>query len=103
MIATEEKGSDVSLGAYLVHDAFRHDVDLAVVFTNDSDLRDPIAMLQEPPLSVPVWVVNPHPRKAAALSPTVHLDLKKADALVCQFPRQVRLPSGAAVTRPDAW
>ncbi len=103
VIVTEEKGSDVSLGAHMVRDAFVDGPELVVAFTNDSDLRDPIAMLQVPPLSLPVWVVNPHPRKAAALEPTVHLDLKKTDVLACQLPDQLRAPNGTTLTRPQSW
>src|SRR5262245_12321482 len=39
---TEEKGSDVNLGAHLVRDAFTHAFDEAAVLTNDTDLVEPI-------------------------------------------------------------
>lgn len=38
---TEEKGSDVNLATYLLVDAINHDCDMAIVFSNDSDLKDP--------------------------------------------------------------
>jgi hypothetical protein len=103
VIVTEEKGSDVSLGAHMIRDAFLARFDMAVVITNDSDLRDPVTMLQEPPLGMPVWVLNPHPRKAAALSPSVHLDLKATDIRASQLPRRIRLANGRVITRPASW
>jgi hypothetical protein len=39
---TEEKGSDVSLASHLLIDGFRARYDLAVVMSNDSDLKEPI-------------------------------------------------------------
>ncbi len=39
---TEEKGSDVNLATYLLLDGFDNEYDLAVVITNDSDLKLPI-------------------------------------------------------------
>ena len=103
VIRTEEKGSDVSLGAYLLFDACQGDYDMAVVKTNDSDLREPIAMVQGPPFELPVWVVNPHPRKAAALRPTTHLDLHRGDVIACQLPQTVRAANGKILTKPGGW
>jgi len=37
---TEEKGSDVNIGSYLLLDAFKNDSDTAVVISNDSDLAE---------------------------------------------------------------
>ena len=42
VIKSEEKGSDVNLGAHLVRDAFTDAFDVAVVLTDDSDLVEPI-------------------------------------------------------------
>jgi uncharacterized LabA/DUF88 family protein len=60
-LVTEEKGTDVSLGAHLVWDAFRRDVegmDTALVISNDSDLQEPVDMARQ--LGIRVVVVNPH-------------------------------------------
>jgi hypothetical protein len=53
VVKTEEKGSDVNLATYLLIDAFRHDSDVAVVVSNDSDLCEPIRIVQEE-FSLPV-------------------------------------------------
>jgi len=60
VIKTEEKGSDVNLATYLLLDACRGDCDVAVVVTNDSDLKEPITIVRED-LGMTVGVVNPHP------------------------------------------
>ncbi len=42
MLKTEEKRSDVNLASYLLLDAFKKDCDIAIVFSNDADLKEPI-------------------------------------------------------------
>ena len=64
VIKTQEKGSDVNLATFLLLDAFRQESDIAVVISNDSDLKEPIRVLIEE-LGVPVGLVNPHPAKDA--------------------------------------
>jgi hypothetical protein len=44
---TEEKGSDVNLGAHLVRDAFTDTFDIAYILTNDTDLVEPIRIVSE--------------------------------------------------------
>ena len=46
VVQTEEKGSDVSLGAHLVWDACHDEIDAALVLSNDSDLQTPVDMAQ---------------------------------------------------------
>ena len=43
----EEKGSDVNLASHLLLDAVRGAFDVAVVISNDADLRDPVRMARE--------------------------------------------------------
>ena len=59
VIDTEEKGSDVSLGAHLVWDACHDKMDVALVLSNDSDLQTPVTMAEEVS-GVRVITVNPH-------------------------------------------
>ena len=47
IIKTEEKGSDVNVGSFLLLDAFNKDCDAAVVISNDSDLMTPIYMARK--------------------------------------------------------
>jgi hypothetical protein len=47
VIKTEEKGSDVNLATYLLVDAFDDKFDVAVIVSNDSDLKEPIRMVRD--------------------------------------------------------
>lgn len=56
---TEEKGSDVNLATYLLHDGFKGLYDTAVIISNDSDLREPVRVVRQV-LNLPVGIINPH-------------------------------------------
>jgi uncharacterized LabA/DUF88 family protein len=56
---TEEKGSDVNIATWMLADAFRNECDQLVVITNDSDLAEPIRIINSE-LKKHVLVLNPH-------------------------------------------
>ena len=62
---TEEKGSDVNLATYMMADAFRDECDQLVVITNDSDLAEPIRIINYE-LRRRVIVLNPNSADTAA-------------------------------------
>jgi uncharacterized LabA/DUF88 family protein len=47
VMKTEEKGSDVNLAAHLLVDAFDDTFDVAVIVSNDSDLKEPIRLVRD--------------------------------------------------------
>ena len=47
VIKTEEKGSDVNFAAHLLMDAVDDLFDVAVIMSNDSDLKEPIRLVRE--------------------------------------------------------
>jgi uncharacterized LabA/DUF88 family protein len=59
VLKMEEKGSDVNLATYMLVDAFRGDCDQLVVITNDSDLAEPVRIVNRE-LGIPVGIFNPH-------------------------------------------
>jgi len=59
----EEKGSDVNVASHLLIDIFDQQIDGAVVVSNDSDLKFPIAEARR---RIPVGVLNPSGRYTAA-------------------------------------
>lgn len=59
VLKMEEKGSDVNLATYMLVDAFRGDCDQLVVITNDSDLAEPVRIINKE-LDIPVGIFNPH-------------------------------------------
>jgi uncharacterized LabA/DUF88 family protein len=46
VMKTEEKGSDVNIATHLLVDAFDEAFDVAVVISNDSDLKEPIRLVR---------------------------------------------------------
>lgn len=65
VLKMEEKGSDVNIATYMLVDAFRGDCDQLVVVTNDSDLAEPIRIINRE-LMISVGVFNPHTKDTAA-------------------------------------
>ena len=65
---TEEKGSDVNLATHLLVDGFQNAYDLAVVVSNDGDLKAPVEYVRTE-LQKPVGVLNPRKNRSYALSP----------------------------------
>ncbi|MDP9296565.1 MAG: NYN domain-containing protein, partial [Actinomycetota bacterium] len=74
---TEEKGSDVNIATYMLLDAHNGDCDVAVVISNDSDLKEPVALAQSD-MGLKVGVVNPHPavKRSLDLTPTFFKQLR---------------------------
>lgn len=106
VIKTQEKGSDVNLATFMLLDAFRQESDIAVVISNDSDLKEPIRVLIEE-LGVPVGLVNPHPvrkrsRVMLELEPLFFKQVQPRALRACQFPPVLRDGTGE-IHRPDGW
>ena len=100
----EEKGSDVNVAAHLLLDTLAKRIDAAVVISNDSDLKFPIAQARQ---LVPVGTVNPSKNYTAGAlrgSPTDGVGdhwwrrLTKVDILAHQLPD----PAGRYV-KPSGW
>jgi uncharacterized LabA/DUF88 family protein len=103
VVKTEEKGSDVNLATYLLLDAFQSDCKVAVVISNDSDLKLPIEIAQTE-LGIRVGVVNPHPpaRRSRALQPTFFKQLRTSALGACQFP-SVLADTKGEIRKPARW
>jgi uncharacterized LabA/DUF88 family protein len=103
VMKTEEKGSDVNLATFLLLDAFKRDCDVAVVISNDSDLKLPIEVVQSE-LGLRVGVLNPHPpaRRSRALQPTFFKQIRTSALAACQFPAGLTDAKGA-IRKPANW
>jgi uncharacterized LabA/DUF88 family protein len=103
VVKTEEKGSDVNLATYLLLDAFKGECDVAVVISNDSDLKLPIEVAQAE-LGLRVGVINPHPpaRRSRALQPTFFKQIRSSALAACQFPPVLRDARGE-IRKPARW
>lgn len=62
----EEKGSDVNLGVHLLHDGHLSVYEVAIVISNDSDLVEPIRLVQQD-LQKPVGILNPYAKPSHVL------------------------------------
>jgi hypothetical protein len=103
VVKTEEKSSDVNLATLLLLDAFRRDCNVAVVISNDSDLKLPVEVAQHE-LGLRVGVVNPHPpvRRSRALRPTFFKQIRPSALAACQFPPVLRDAQGE-FRKPRSW
>jgi hypothetical protein len=103
---TEEKGSDVNLASHLVFDGGRARYDLAVVISNDGDLKEPIHIVRTE-FNAPVGVLNPHKERSYALSPhklplgSFYKPIRRATLRACQLPTQVPDKKGIIHKPPD--
>jgi uncharacterized LabA/DUF88 family protein len=103
VIRSEEKCSDVNLATHLLLDAFKQDCEVAVVISNDSDLKEPVAVAQSE-LGLTVGVVNPHPPqlRSRALRPTFFKQIRPAALRACQFP-PVLTDAHGKIHKPAGW
>jgi hypothetical protein len=126
VLKMEEKGSDVNIATYMLVGAFRGDCDQLVVVTNDSDLAEPVRIINRE-LKIPVGIFNPHTadtaHRRATLTghpfqkPRPSVELKKvarfyreisSDGAGChmaisQFPNELTDPNGRKIRKPATW
>lgn len=103
----EEKGSDVNLASYLLVDGSRARYDLAVVISNDSDLKTPVEIVREV-YDAGVGIINPHSVRSYALSPhkippkSFYQELQPRRIRKAQLPFDLRDDEGP-IQCPDGW
>lgn len=104
VVKTEEKGSDVNLGVHIVRDGFQQKYEHAVVLTNDTDLEEPLRIVQQE-LKLPVTLLSPVSKPATSLvnqsSHVIHLT--QAHLLASQFPASFTDVNGKAINKPATW
>lgn len=102
---TEEKGSDVNIATHLMLDAFRNNFEAAAVISNDSDLAEPIRVVNEE-LGLPVGVVNPHRRNRPATElvdvAAFRIEIRRTHLGSCQFPVELADAKGT-FEKPRSW
>ncbi len=102
---SEEKGSDVNLATYLVHDAWRGLFDEALVLSQDTDLIEPVRIVRDE-ISKPVGILildGRAPGKLARYGSYVR-HLTHRELAGAQFPEFVKFGNkGKSVQRPPEW
>jgi hypothetical protein len=103
VLKTEEKGSDVNLGALLVAHGYQGRYRSAIVVSNDSDLVLPIRIVREE-LGVPVGLLNPHKTFAVELVKVASFrkQVRQGVLAAAQFPDQIEDEHGT-ITKPASW
>jgi hypothetical protein len=126
VIKMEEKGSDVNIATYMLVDAFRKDCDQLIVITNDSDLAEPVRIINKE-LLIPVGIFNPQTNDTAIRRSRVSgrpwrparpsIELKKvakfnrditsegplSHMARSQFPPQLKDAQGRTIVKPMGW
>ncbi len=110
VVVTEEKGSDVNLGAYLLLDAFDRDYEVALVISNDTDLLFPLEQVRRRfgvtvGVSCPVYPRNRYPNRELvnATDFNVHITRKRRKLLrESQFPGELADARGT-FHKPEPW
>lgn len=100
---TEEKGSDVNLGAHLVRDAFTSAFEEAAIITNDTDLCEPMRIVREE-AGLPVTLLTPVQKPNESLV-RVSTQVRHVRPYVgpCQLPDPVIGANGKIVHKPAGW
>lgn len=100
---TEEKGSDVNLGAHLVRDAALGRFQMAGVLTNDTDLAEPVRIVVQE-FGLPVVLLTPTSRPAASLA-RLATSVRHIDGYLgaCQLPDPVHGSNGGLIQKPVGW
>ena len=103
VVKTEEKGSDVNLATHLLMDAFDDAFDVAVIVSNDSDLKEPISLVRNR-FGKTIGILNPQQKVSRALQPLAHfIKAVRGGALAnAQFPGQLQDAVGV-FHKPAGW
>jgi len=103
VVKTEEKGSDVALGALLVAHGYQARYEAAIVVSNDSDLVLPIRIVREE-LGLPVGILNPHPRFSVELSKVASFKkpIRGGVLAAAQLPLEIKDKRGT-IQKPSTW
>lgn len=91
VIKTEEKGSDVNLATYLLMDAFDDLFDVAVIVSNDSDLKEPMSLVRNR-FGKTIGILNPQASHVSrALQPLAHFikPIRSGALANAQFPARM--------------
>ena len=104
VLKSEEKGSDVNLGAHLVRDSFIDAFDVAVVVTNDSDLVEPIRIAtREAGKRVGLLAPVKYPNQSLLSVASFYLHIRPGHLARAQLPNSVLSSDGVVYSKPGSW
>lgn len=103
ILDTEEKGSDVNLASHLLLDGFDGEYELAVVISNDSDLKCPVEMVRTR-LGREIGVFDPSRKRSFELykAASWYKPLRDGPLSASLFPN-VLLDDQGPIKKPEGW
>jgi len=104
VIKTEEKGSDVNIATHMLYDAMMNNYKVAILVSNDSDLSEPIKIVQNA-LQKTVIVLNPsflHPSQELKRTASFVKNIRQGTLSRSQFPNTLKDKNGT-FTKPQSW
>ncbi len=101
---TEEKGSDVNLAVHMLNDALTDVYDVALLFSQDTDLCESMKLVRDTGKTVGlVCLDQKQPNKRLAAHASFIRHVTHARLAAAQFPDLIQLPSGKRIARPSDW
>ncbi|HEY6367487.1 MAG TPA: hypothetical protein VI585_22125 [Candidatus Binatia bacterium] len=93
----------MNLAAHLIRDGFKGLYELAVIISNDSDLREPVRIVRQD-LNLPVGIINPHQIHSKELQEfaTFRKRIREVDLANSQFAETLRDEKGT-FKKPRGW
>jgi hypothetical protein len=104
MFTPQKKGSDVNLASHLIRDGFRGKYDVAVVVSKDTDLCEPMRIVNKE-LGLPVGLLCPDgdvPKGLRQVASFVR-HISNSDLANSQFPDPVIGLAGQQIHKPPHW
>ncbi len=103
VIKTEEKKSDVNIAVHMLHDAYKNEYDCAVLISNDSDLTEPLRIVNKE-LGKVVGILNPQKKQSMELAQYAHFirKIQTGTLKASQFPDQIQDTNGI-IKKPIKW
>ena len=102
---TEEKGSDVNLASFLLHDGWSDRYDASLVVSQDSDLLEPIRMVKNDlrkPVGV-VWLDGTEPSRRFKNAASFIRHATPSRLAASQFSNPLMGVDGHRIVKPEEW
>ena len=102
---TEEKGSDVNLAMHLINDGWLNCYDVALVISQDSDLIEPIKLVNKQLNKIAglAWLDNRRPNVHMKNAASFIRHVKRSDLAACQLPDPIQRKSRPPLHKPPGW
>ncbi len=103
VLKTDEKGSDVNLATHLLYEGMKNEYDAAVVISNDSDLAEPIRIVnQEMHKTAGILCPAKFPARELLRYARFYKPIRQAVLAASQFPQELE-DSHGKFRKPSSW